>query len=178
MNCSHVLGLIDAGPFADYPPAHLEAAWAHARRCASCGSALRLATALANDLAALPEPAPPAHLAPAVLARIARLESSPTHGATDRERAVVVSRTWQDHAAAAAGIIAAGLIAISLMSGQGPAVDVTSPRIGGSNGLLAMQGTTTWWTTLAVSLVLYLTGLFAPVRRDRRSADSQAQPQA
>ena len=31
---------------------------------------------------------------------------------------------------------------------------------------------------LAVSLVLYLTGLFAPVRRGSRSADRQAQPQA
>ncbi|HZB25561.1 MAG TPA: hypothetical protein VE379_05490, partial [Vicinamibacterales bacterium] len=93
------------------------------------------------------------------------------------ERAGVVNRRWEDHAAAAAGIIAAGLLAISLVSGHGPAVDVTSPRVGGSSRLLAMQGTFTWWTTLAVSLVLYLTGLFAPVRRGSRSASSETQPQ-
>jgi hypothetical protein len=37
MTCAHVLGLIDAAPVADYPRAHLDAAWQHARECATCG---------------------------------------------------------------------------------------------------------------------------------------------
>ncbi len=31
MTCAHVLGLIDAAPFANYPAGHLDAAWDHAR---------------------------------------------------------------------------------------------------------------------------------------------------
>ena len=74
MTCTHVLGLIDAGPFADYPRAHLDAAWEHARQCATCGPALQAAAALTADLPALPQPAPPPDLAAAVLARIARID--------------------------------------------------------------------------------------------------------
>ena len=51
MTCAHVLDLIDASPLADYPSARLDAAWQHARHCATCGPALDAATALAGDLA-------------------------------------------------------------------------------------------------------------------------------
>ena len=59
MTCAHVLGLIDSSPFGDYPRAHLDAAWRHARQCATCGPALAAATALTADLTALLQPAPP-----------------------------------------------------------------------------------------------------------------------
>lgn len=167
MTCAHVLGLIDAGPFAGYPPAHLEAAWSHARQCATCGPALRVATALSDDLAVMPNPEPPAHLASAVLARIARLPTSAETRATVRPAAPERPR-WHDYAAAAEGIVAACLIAVSFVSGEAPPVDLTSARIGGTAGLLGMERTATWWITLAVSLVLYLTGLFTPVSGARR----------
>lgn len=64
MTCSQVLGLIDAGPFADYPPAHVDAAWQHARHCPTCGPALKTATALTAELGALPEPTPPSSRRP------------------------------------------------------------------------------------------------------------------
>jgi hypothetical protein len=76
MNCDHVLGLIDAGPFADYPRAHLEAAWRHAGECATCGSALEASLVLTKELKVLARPAPPRELAPAVMARIARLDEA------------------------------------------------------------------------------------------------------
>ncbi len=170
MTCDHVLGLIDARPFADYSPAQLDAAWAHARECATCGPALRLGSALSNDLATLPQPEPPQHLAPAVLARIARLPEAPASPRTIAAAPAGVRSGWQDHAAAAAGVIAAGVIAHSIALGEGPAIDLTSPRIGETTGLLGLEATARWWTTLAVSLVLYVTGLFLPVRTVGRRA--------
>jgi hypothetical protein len=49
--------------------------------------------------------------------------------------------------------------------GEGPPVDLTSPRIGGIAGL-GTQATAIWWITLAISLVLYVTALFAPLRAE------------
>ena len=74
MTCAHVLGLIDAGPFADYPPAHLESAWQHARQCATCGPAMEAATSLTIDLAALPQVAASPELTTTIPARIARTD--------------------------------------------------------------------------------------------------------
>ena len=74
MTCAHVLGLIDAGDFADYPREHLEEAWRHARQCATCGPALEMASRFTSGLAALPQPAPPRELLAGVLADIERIE--------------------------------------------------------------------------------------------------------
>jgi len=68
MTCAHVLGLIDAGPFADYPRAHLESAWRHARQCATCGPAMEAATSLTMDLSNLPQGAGSSELTTAILA--------------------------------------------------------------------------------------------------------------
>ena len=165
MTCAHVLGLIDAGPFADYPAEHLDAAWTHARGCATCGPALNAAAALATDLASLPQLEPPAHLAASVLARIARLDPPHTAPATARtvQPDAPVLLGWQDRAAALAGVVAGGAVVLSMALNPATALDLTSPRIGGFTGLLA-TATDTGWIAVAVSLVLYLLALFAPLR--------------
>ena len=76
MTCAHVLDLSNAGPFAAVPRARLDAAWAHARGCATCGPALTQATEIETDLRILNEPPVPAGLADAVLARIADLPAA------------------------------------------------------------------------------------------------------
>jgi hypothetical protein len=165
MTCAHVLALIDAGPFADYPAAHLETAWAHARGCATCGPALSASATLGTDLARLPQPEPPAHLTAAVLARIARLDPPrPLRALATPAQAAVRVSSWQDRAAALTGVAAAGVVMLSVALGDGPALDVTSPRIGAVSGLLPLASTNTSWAVLAVSLVVYLIALFVPLR--------------
>jgi hypothetical protein len=137
MTCAHVLGLIDAGPFADYPRAHLDAAWQHARQCATCGPALEAATRLAMDLAALPQPAPPPDLAAAVIARIARIEPPPALQSSARDWSIWIT---------ALGAFAACLaLALWTPSGGGARIDIM------------------WALVLAAGLVLYAAGLFAPL---------------
>src|SRR6187402_2273976 len=65
MTCAHVLGLIDAEPFAAYPQEHLDAARAHARECPTCGPALEAASLMTAELRALPGPDAPEDLATA-----------------------------------------------------------------------------------------------------------------
>ena len=180
MTCGHVLGLIDAGPFAEYPASHLQAAWDHARQCPTCGPALDAATALTTGLSTLPHPAPPAHLATAVMARIARLEAPRTIGATvqTRDARASVRSRWQGRTAAGAGLAAGCLIALSIVMGESPALDLTSPRIGGPIGLLGMQSSGTSWVMLAVSLVLYLIALFVPLRTAESAPHPRRQPPA
>ena len=76
MTCDHVLGLIDAGAFADYPRSHLDAARGHAHACATCGPALAAAGALSVELRRLSTPALPPTLAAGVLARVAQLDEA------------------------------------------------------------------------------------------------------
>ena len=180
MTCAHVLGLIDAGPFADYPAAHLEAAWDHARHCATCGSALEAATALTTNLASLPHPAPPPHLATAVMARIARLGAHAPSRAAEQPRIARASglNRWQDRTAVCAGLAAGCLIALSIALGEGPAIDLTSPRIGGMSGSLGMQAISTSGVMLVVSLVLYLIALFVPLRTAESAPHPRRQPPA
>jgi hypothetical protein len=187
MTCPHVLDLIDAGPFANYPRAELDAAWEHARSCGTCGPALQVATALKADLAALPQPAPPAHLAAVVLARIAQLDppslplekrsfgaAGHTHSADAsvmREtRAPSSTREWPAWATSLGGIAAGLVIVLSMPPGVVVPIDLASPRVVGlTTGLVPMPSTTTGAVVLAAGLVLYLGGLFAPFRgRTRR----------
>ena len=139
MTCAHVLGLIDAGPFADYPRAHLEAAWQHARQCATCGPALEAANRLATDLSCLAQPAPPPDLAAAVVARIARIELEPEPARQSS------ARDWSAWVTAAGGLAAGLAIALSSQSGGAARVDVA------------------WAPVLAAGLALYAAGLFAPL---------------
>lgn len=166
MTCAHVLGLIDAGPFADYPGAHLDAAWQHARQCPTCGPALETATALTSDLAALPQPAPPSDLAAAVLARITEIDRpAAAVTAVPRARARLNARDWSSALATALGSLAAGA-ATALSMHPGNAAPTAPAWLGMGQmtaGLEAVPPTSTWALVLAAGLVVYAAGLFAPL---------------
>jgi hypothetical protein len=143
MTCAHVLGLMDAGPFADYPQAHLDAAWEHARQCPTCGPALQASDRLAIDLAALPQPVPPPDLAAAVIARIVRIEIEEEPPLRAR------AHDWSPLITVLGGLAAAVAIALSAPSML-------------FNGIPHM-----WTPVLAAGLELYSAGLFAPLRGRR-----------
>lgn len=164
MTCAHVLGLIDAGPLADYPPTHLEAARQHAARCATCGPALRAAEALSAGLAALPHPGPPPAFAAAVLARIAQAdvrEPAARAAALPATESGTLRREWFASIAAPACLVAGLTLVLSLASGEEVRVSVTSAGFGGM-GLLAMPSTLSDAVVLGTGLLLYAAGLFAP----------------
>lgn len=161
MTCAHVLGLIDAGPFADYPQAHLDAAWQHARQCATCGPALEASTALSSALTALPQLAAPPDLAASVLARIARGD------AAELGPAVLATPEWSPWLTAIGGLGAGLAIVLSVLGGEVVPLAITSEFRGLTGVLSAMPVTNTWAPVLAVSLALYAAGLVAPVRGRR-----------
>jgi hypothetical protein len=173
MTCAHVLGLIDAGPFADYPRAHLESAWRHARQCATCGPAMEAAAALTVDLAALPQVAAPPELTKAVLAQIARTAQGqpapvPATRAVTKPRSM--TRDWWVWAAALAGLAVEVVVILPTAPGWEGPINIVSPRVGGLAGLLdSMPSTTTGALVLVGGLVLYAAGLFAPLSRRGRS---------
>ena len=150
MTCAHVLGLIDAGPFADYPRAHLDAAWQHARQCATCGSALQAATVLTADLAALPQPAVPPDLTAAVLTRLAQTDHARSAGVAATMRQTDVSSSADGWPAWATSLGALGVvIVVWIAADERAAMDIVSQ--------------TTSAIVLAASLGLYIAGLFAPL---------------
>lgn len=172
MTCTHVLGLIDAGPFADYPRVHLDAAWQHARQCARCGSALEAATALSTDLAGLPQPAPTAALAAAVLARIAQagqVQAARGAAALPATGSASITRDWSAWATAFGGLATGLVVVLSMGSGGGAWVSIASPRVGGITAGLVAVPMTTDALVLAAALVLYAAGLFAPLSRGGRT---------
>lgn len=165
MTCTHVLGLIDAGPFADYPRAHLDAAWRHARECPTCGPALEAASQLTMDLHALAQPAAPPELASVVLARIARTDQdlAAPNAARPEGRAAFGAGEWSIRAAAVGGLAAAVAIVMSMPAG-GMSAYIAAPVVGGiSSGVVAMRSSGSEALMLAASLVLYAAGLFAPL---------------
>ena len=170
MTCAHVLGLVDAGPFADYPRAHLDAAWEHARQCPTCGPALEAARALTADLAVLPEPVPLSNLRAAVISRIARAERGDAIRrplAMQPVSVVSAARGWAAWATAFGGL-AAGLALV--LSGDRVPFDVLSVRFGWvAPGLVSLPSATVWALVLAAGLVLYVTGLFAPLAKSDES---------
>ena len=135
MTCAHVLGLIDAGPFADYPQAHLDAAWQHARQCGTCGPALETAAALSTALAALPQ--------------------------------FAATPEWSPWVTTLGGLGAGLAIVLSVLGGDVIPIAITAGFGGLTGALSAMPVTATWAPVLAVSLALYVAGLFAPVGGQR-----------
>ena len=171
MNCSHVLGLIDAGPFADYPRQHRDAARRHALSCPTCGPALLASETIDMGLAGLPRPAAPRDLAAGVLARIARLDEPPAASVpAPGEARSSFLRGYPALAAVGAG----AALAIGVLISGTPPID---PRSLGfartSMGLVAMPATIAGAIGLAGSLALYALGLFLPlaVLEDFRSGD-------
>ena len=170
MNCSHVLGLIDAGPFADYPREHRDAARRHALSCPTCGPALLATETIDTGLAALPQPAAPRDLAANVMARIARIDELPIAGPAPAV-ARPSSLRW-DPALAAVGAGTALAVGV-LVSGVSP-IDVQSLGFARtSTGLVVMPATIAGAMGVSGGLALYALGLFLPVavREDFRPAD-------
>jgi hypothetical protein len=115
-------------------------------------------------LARLPEPSPPPALTATVMARIAR-ESAPARSADRAVRTPAASLGERLGAVwALAGVIFVVWVTVNGWIGVGPARAVTSFRIG--SGRLVLMPVEGWASLfLCVGLVLYLVGLFAPLRR-------------
>ena len=171
MTCAHVLGLFDAGPFADYPRAHLDAAWQHARQCATCGPALEAATALTVDLAALAQLAPPPDMTGAVLARVARIEQARSAAAeeTPATGTVLERAGWSVWVTMLGGLVAGTAVLLAMLPGDWAPFYIAPVSIGEMRGgLFAMPPLTIWTVVLAAGLGLYVGGLFAPLGRSDR----------
>ncbi|MEO7190096.1 MAG: hypothetical protein ABI051_03495 [Vicinamibacterales bacterium] len=165
MTCRHVLGLIDAGPFADYPAPHLDAAWSHANNCPTCGPAMRASHAMTDQLRRLAQPPAPSNVATTVMARIARLETpvlradAPLTSGHDRP----VRVGWNGWVSAAT--ITVGVLIIATTSGAKAISQVLGPVRPGTEALVAGS-----WMTLAgltLGLVIYLMGLMMPLWQRR-----------
>ena len=171
MNCSHVIGLIDASSFADYPRDHRDAARHHALSCPTCGPALLASEAIDAGLAALPQPAAPLDLAAGVLARIARVDELPT--ASVRAASVARSSSFRWYPALATVGAGTALAIGALASGASP-IDLQSLGLARTSmGLVVMPVTIAGAIALGGGLALYALGLFLPlgVGEDFRSAD-------
>ena len=181
MTCNHVLGLIDAGPFADYPRAHVDAAWQHARTCATCGPALETATTMTAELATMPRPAPPADMAATIMSRIASLEPTWAAPVVDAATAALPApvtpgpssaRDWSPWVTAIGGIAAMLALALSMRQVAPAPVDgatIVMAMLTIKASLIPLPTLTTWAAVLAVSLAFYVIGLFAPIGGRSRS---------
>lgn len=164
MTCAHVLGLIDAGPFAAYPQEHLDAARDHARDCPTCGPALALSTALTTELTMLPEPEAPANLAGIVMARIAQLPESnlvPIAVSTPGRR------DWAHGVTALGGLVAGLAVVLTMPNGASVLGEFVTPRLIASGGMATMPASGAAALAIFAGLVLYTVGLFAPLRSER-----------
>ena len=167
MTCTHVLGLIDAEPFVDYPPAHLEAAWQHARQCTTCGPAMAAGAALTADLGALARPAPPRDLTSDILLRIANADreaSAIASAASGGATRWIPARDWS--AWAPVGGLTAALVVVL---GYGAPLDVPPLRTGMAGGLNPVPTTVAGALAVAAGLVLYVAALFMPLGRRGRT---------
>lgn len=159
MTCAHVLGLIDAGPLADYPRAHLEAAWAHARECPTCGPALAMATALTSQLRSTPAPAAP-DLTSRVMARIETIEYERASMPAADEPASA-AQAWPAWATALGGLTTAGGMIWSMTEAAATPFGLAA-KVGGFGSLLAMPSGLSAAIAIVCGLGLYVTGLFRP----------------
>jgi len=164
MTCAHVLGLIDAGPFADCPQEHLDAARAHARQCPTCGPALALSTTLTSELATLPGPETPADLAGIVMARIAQLPESDDVRAPAPAAGTVRRRDWMQTVTTLGGLVAGLAVILTMPSGAAALGSFMTPRFIATGGLAALPSSGPAALAIAAGLVLYVVGLFAPIR--------------
>jgi hypothetical protein len=144
MTCEHVLELVDAGHLAEYPRAHLDAAWHHARQCATCGPALDAATGLTRELEALIQPGPPPEFAATVLARLARTEPSQRSRPTIKKAASTATRMpheWFASAAALGALAVVLAIVLPMLAGEEMRLGMMSPRVAAVSALLTMAST-------------------------------------
>ena len=166
MTCAHVLGLIDAGPFAEYPQEHLDAARAHARECPTCGPALAAATVMTVGAAArCPILTRQADLASIVMARIAQLpEPGSSAAAVTAGAAAVRRRDWAQSVTALGGLVAGLALILTMPSGAEVLGDFVTPRFGGALAAVPSSGPAA--LAIGAGLLVYVVGLFAPVRSE------------
>ena len=166
MTCKHVHAFIDALPLAECTPHQLTAAEHHARDCGICRHSLEAARALDSELRRLPEPAPSVGLAAIIMASTARLEEQ--RAAASDDAPPIVTRTRSDRLAWATMltgvVVGLGAQVYSLLTGEAT-LDLTSSRIGGGiQGLIEVPHGSPTVLFLAAGLLLYLSGLFGPLR--------------
>jgi hypothetical protein len=165
MTCKHVLGLIDGGTVADYPAAHLDAAWSHADTCPTCGPALRTARAMTVRLRGLAQPPVPSNIAATVMARIARLETPARREdaplPSGQSRPVRVG--WNGWVSAAC--LTAGVLIVAATSGTNAIGQLTWSVRPGMEDLIAVSSVTL--VALTLGLVSYLVGLIMPLWQRR-----------
>lgn len=160
MTCRHVLGLIDAGPFANASQAHLDRAWVHAATCQTCGPALAASRAVTAGLRRLSQPAAPSTIAATVMARVAAVELREAEtAAAPSGRARTRTVQWLDLAS-----YAGMALGIASAVAYGPSIDVI--RVWNGVAVDALR-TTPGTAVLLCGLALYVTGLFASPRRRR-----------
>jgi len=166
MTCAHVLGLIDAEPFAAYPQEHLDAARAHARECPTCGPALEAASLMTAELRALPGPDAPGDLASIVMARIAQQPEagSATDPVTERALAVAHGRDWSQALTALGALVAGLALILTMPSGTAALGDFATPRFSAAAPLAMVPSSGAAALAIGAGLLLYVAGLFAPVR--------------
>jgi len=162
MTCAHVLGLIDAGPFADYPQAHLDAARAHAQGCPTCGPALEAATVMTAELRALPGPDAPGDLASIVMAQIAQLPEP----ASDAAPAAVRRPDWTQALTVVGGLVAGLALILTMPSGAEALGGFVTPRFTAAGPLAAVPSSAPAALAIGAGLLVYVAGLFGPVRAE------------
>ena len=161
MTCAHVLGLIDAGPFADYPQEHLDAARAHARASPTSGPALAAATVMTAELRALPGHDAPGDLASIVMARIAQLPEPGSAVAA----ATVRRPDWAQTLTVLGGLVAGVALILTMPTGAEALGDFVTPRFS-AGALATVPSSGPAVLAIGAGLLLYVTGLFGPVRAD------------
>ena len=130
-------------------------------------------TSLESDLKQLPEPAVPEGLAAGVTARIARIDLDPGEARTPRagRAQMTAAEARRDRLAWAAALVG---LAVSLGAqvyrvAVGEVTLGTSLQtIGGIAGLVEMLPASPAVGVLAIGLLMYLAGLFAPMRSTGR----------
>ena len=117
-------------------------------------------------LSRLPEPMPPSTLTTTVMARIEREAEQEA----DAKVAVPVSRAreWQPWLWTFAGIALVLMVFVKGWLSSGSLPSLVSPRIGLNHAALMPVGTGVS-LLLALGLIVYLAGLFAPLRRGDRN---------
>jgi len=166
MTCAHVLGLIDAGPFADYTQEHFDAALAHARECPTCGPALEAATAMTAELRTLAGADAPGDLASIVMARIAQVPEPGSDAAAVTSGAAGRRRDWAPSLTALGGLVAGLALILTMPTGAEVLGSFVTPRFSAAGALATLPSSGPAVLAIGAGLLLYVVGLFAPVRAE------------
>lgn len=162
MTCEHVLALIDVGPFADVAPERLDAAWAHAASCPTCGAALATSNAMTSGLRTLAQIAAPAHLRTTVMARIAAAELPSAEHDFAHARVLAGARPprldWSG-LAPLAGMAVGLAVVVAAYGSTGGLV-----RLWNSGWGPALPETMAATTAVICALGIFVVGLFVPLK--------------